>query len=160
MKNLFVTLVTFSLALIIGCNENLINEPGTVLEKSNDLITRNVIQFSRDLRDPVTGLSVIQGTLTYTHQIINQFKYDEGKSKISITLELEAALYGKVNMINKQWGVKGKSYHEVSVSQEGIFPLTEKYTVKDRKDVILVVQYLVTTDGVGIADMRLVETGN
>ena len=160
MKNLFVTLVTFSLALIIGCNENLINEPGAVLEKSSGRVIRNVVQFSRDLRDPLTGLSVIKGTLTYTHQIINQFKNDEGISDISLTLELDAALYGKVNMINKMWGVKGKSYHKISVSREGIFPLTQKYTVKDRKDMILVVHYLVTTDGVGIADMRLEEIAN
>jgi hypothetical protein len=152
--------VTFSLALIIGCNENLINEPGAVLDKSSDRVSRNVIQFSRDLRDPLTGMSVIQGTVSYTHQIINQFKNDEGISDISLTLELNATLYGKVNMINKLWDVKGKSYHKISVSREGIFPLTQKYTIEDRKDMILVIKYLVTTDGVGIADMRIEEIGN
>jgi len=54
-----------------------------------------------------------------------------------------------------KWSVKGKSQDVVTVSEEGILLIEKSYWIANRYDVVLLVQYLVTTDGVGISGVSL-----
>jgi hypothetical protein len=156
MKTLFVTLVAFLLAFIIGCQENLLNEPQTSLEKKTDSINRNTIKICCDVRDPQAGVCNLSGYVNYAHQVINRTMNPMGLYEISLNLEMDSKLCDKLGMVHLEWRIQGKSNDIVYVSEEGILLVEKTYWITNRSDVVLLVQYLVTTNGVGISSVNLV----
>ena len=156
MKTFFVTLVAFSLALIIGCQENLINEPAeTMLKQKDNLVNSNTIKISYEIRDPLYGASTLTGQVTYIHQIINQPMGPIGFNRISIQINMDSEL-NNLGMMPLKWRIQGRSNDVVSVSEEGILLIEKSYLITNRTDVVLLVQYLVTTNGIGISGVSLV----
>lgn len=157
MKTFFVTLAVLSLALIlIGCQENLINEPSEALLKQNDnLVTTNVMKLECDLRDPSYGISKLCGSVQYTIQIINDAMTPLGLNRISLRMYINAELDDMYGMMHLEWRVEDRSIDVVTVSEEGIVIVEKCYWISNRTDVVLLVQYLVTTDGVGVAGISL-----
>lgn len=157
MKTFFVTLAVLSLALIIiGCQENLINEPSEALLKQNDnLVTSNVMKLECDLRDPSYGISKLCGSVQYTIQIINDAMTPLGLNRMSLRLNINAELDDMYGMVHLEWRVEDRSHDVVTVSEEGIIIVEKCYWISNRTDVVLLVQYLVTTDGVGVAGISL-----
>ena len=51
--------------------------------------------------------------------------------------------------------LQAKSEDSMYISEEGIYILQKAYSITNRDDVVLVVQYLVTTEGVGIPNCWL-----
>ena len=156
MKTFFVTLVAFSLALIIGCQENLINEPAeTLLKQKDNLVNSNTIKINYEIRDPLYGMSTLTGQVTYIHQVINQPMGPIGFNRVSIQINMDSEL-NNLGMMPLKWRIQGRSNDVVSVSEEGILLIEKSYLITNRTDVVLLVQYLVTTNGVGISGVSLV----
>jgi len=156
MKTLFVTLAAFSLALIIGCQESMLNEPSqSMLKQKSDLVHKNIIIMNYEVRDPLYGSSKVTGEVTYIHEVINQPMGITGFKRISLQLSLDSELENLLGMSPVKWSVKGKSQDVVTVSEEGILLIEKSYWITNRTDVVLLVQYLVTTDGVGISGVSL-----
>jgi len=156
MKTLFITLATFSLALIIGCQEGMFNEPSeTMLKQKSDLVNPNIISMNYKVKDPLYGTSKVTGEVTYTHEVINQQMGPIGFKRISLQLSLDSELENLLSMSPIKWRVRGKSQDVVTVSEEGILLIEKSYWINNRTDVVLLVQYLVTTDGVGISGVSL-----
>ena len=156
MKTFFVTLVAFSLALIIGCQENLINEPAeTMLKQKDNLVNSNTIKISYEIRDPLYGMSTLTGKVTYIHQVINQPMGPIGFNRVSIQINMDSELKNLLGMMPLKWRIQGRSNDVVSVSEEGILLIEKSYLITNRTDVVLLVQYLVTTNGVGISGVSL-----
>ena len=157
MKNLFLTLAAFSLAFLIGCQENLINEPSGVLTKSEDnLITSNTIKLNQDVQDPLYGISRLTGRVSYARQVIYDAMNPSAQERISLQINIDCNLNDLLGMVHLEWRVQGRSTDVIYVSEEGIVLLEKSYQITNRTDVILLVQYLVTTNGVGISNVSLV----
>jgi len=156
MKTLFITLAAFSLALIIGCQENMLNEPSeTMLKQRSDLVPSNIINLNYEVMDPLYGTSKVTGEVTYIHEVINQPMGPIGFKRIFLQLSIDSELRNPLIMSPIKWSVRGKSQDVVTVSEEGILLIEKSYWIANRTDVVLLVQYLVTTDGVGISGVSL-----
>lgn len=156
MKTFFITLAAFSLALLIGCQENMLNEPSEAFLKQNDnLVTSNVLKLECDLRDPSYGISKLCGSVNYTIQVINDAMIPIGLNRISLRLNINALLNDIYGMMHLEWGVEDRSLDVVTVSEDGINILEKCYSISNRTDVVLLIQYLVTTNGVGVASISL-----
>ena len=157
MKTFFVTLIAFSLVLIIGCQENMVNEPADVLLKHDDnLVKANKLKLNYELSDPLYGYSKVSGTVSYVHQIINRAMNPVGLYEISLHIEMNSELDDLLGMMHLEWIVRGRSDDIVYVSEEGILLVEKTYWITNRNDVVLLVKYLVTTNGVGISSVNLV----
>jgi hypothetical protein len=157
MKNLFVILVAFSFALIIGCQESLLNEPENSLEKKSFDVNKNVIPLCCQVNDPFAGICAINGYVAYNHKIVNRTMNPLGVREVALHLELEASLCSPLGMPHLEWKAKGTSDDIIHVSEDGMALLEKSYNITNRKDVALLIRYLVTTDGVGVNSVSLVE---
>jgi hypothetical protein len=157
MKNLFVILVTFSLALIIGCQESFLNEPDTSLEKKSDPVNNGFIKICCEVQDPYSGVCNLNGSVIYGHQVVNRTMNPSGLFEIALQLEINAKLCDKLGSVHLDWNIKGKSNDIIYVSEEGIVLVDKSYRISNRDDVVMLVKYLVTTDGVGISNIKLAE---
>jgi len=156
MKTFFVTLTALSIALIIGCQESMLNEPSqSMLKQKSDLVHKNIIIMNYEVRDPLYGSSKVTGEVTYIHEVINQPMGITGFKRISLQLSMDSGLENLLSMSPIKWSIRGKSQDVVTVSEEGILLIEKSYWITNRTDVVLLVQYLVTTDGVGISGVSL-----
>ena len=161
MKTIFLTLAAFSLALIIGCQESLIDEPETSLLKKDGIststtTTSNSMKICCEVRDPQYGSCNLNGCVKYVHQVINRAMNPLGLSEISLKLDMDSKLCDRLGMVHLEWRVKGNSNDIVYVSEEGILLVEKTYWITNRNDMVLLVRYMVTTDGVGISSVNLV----
>jgi hypothetical protein len=164
MKNLFITLAMFLLVITIGCQENMLNEPANTLmkDKGNDLTsdvaeTTNILKLKYNLRGPEGSTFTLQGRVTYTHSVVTRAMDPLSSKMIALHIYINASLIDIVGMAHLDWRIEGRSDDLVSVSEDGILLLEKTYSITNRNDVVLLVKYLVTTNGVGIADVRLVQ---
>jgi hypothetical protein len=156
MKTFFVILAAFSLALIIGCQENMLNEPSDALLKHSDnLVTTSNIKLNYDLRDPLAGTSKLSGQVSYTFQVITEAMNPMALNRVAIHIDMDAELDDMYGMMHLQWLIQGRSDDVVTVSEEGIVLIDKCYSITNRNDVVLLVQYLVTTNGIGISNVSL-----
>jgi hypothetical protein len=58
-------------------------------------------------------------------------------------------------MMHLEWRIQGRSNDIVYVSEDGILLIEKCYTITNRSDVVLLVKYLVTTNGIGISSVIL-----
>ena len=157
MKNYFISLVAFSLALIMGCGENLFNEPDTSVIKKDSFSNLKFIKICCELQDPAVGTCSLSGCVAYNQKIINRAMSPTGLAEISLHLEMDSKLNDKFGMTHLEWRIQGRSDDIVYVSEEGILLLDKTYPITNRNDVVLLVRYMVTTNGVGISSMMLTE---
>ena len=162
MKNLLVILVIISFALIVGCQEGIVNEPENSLEKTSIDVNHynNVIPLCCQVNDPFAGICGLNGYVTYIHKIINRAMNPRGLKEVSLHLELQASLCSSLGMVHPEWKMKGMSDDIIHVSEDGIALLEKSYNISNRKDVVLLVRYLVSTNGVGVAGVSIVEIEN
>lgn len=156
MKTLIVTLGTFLIALIIGCQENILTGPDTSIIKKDNLVDLRIIKIYSKVQDPYSGRCDVIGNVTYTHQIINRAMNPIGLYEVSLHLVMDSELIDKMGMMHLIWRIQGRSDDIVTVSEEGIFLLEKSYPVTNRNDIVLLVRYLVTTNGAGISSMNLI----
>jgi hypothetical protein len=160
MKTFFITLVAFSLALIIGCQENLINEPesSSLLKDKRPEVSR--IKICCEVKDPEYSICRLNGCVDYTYTIITNKMGPRKITEISLNIYMNSVLCDKLGMVHLEWRAEGRSSEIVTVSEEGILLLEKTYSITNRPDVVLLVKYLVTTNGVGIASVNVVRLEN
>lgn len=159
MKKFFLTLVIFLTALLIGCQENLINEPETIsLDKKGESVTKGILNICCKVQDPVYGgTCTLNGDVTYTHQIVAMSMNPMGNSicEVALHLEMNSELFDLMGMIHLPWIVKGCSDAIVCIIEGEEVTLQRYYEISNRNDVLLGVYYLVTTEGVSIGEIWL-----
>ena len=156
MKKLLSSLVVFSVLFVTGCQENMLNEPTEVLQKHTDnIVTANTLKLNYELIDPLYGSSKLSGRVSYVHTIINRTMNPVGLNEISLHIEMNSELNDLLGMMHLEWTAQGRSDDIVYVSEEGILLFEKSYQISNRNDVVLLVQYLVTTNGVGISNVSL-----
>ena len=157
MKNLFVIVAIFSLALLSGCQENPVFEPQTSSLLKDKKPEKNRIKICCEVQDPNFGVCNLNGCVDYNFEVKSMIMSPRpGAYEISLTLRMNSVLCDKLGMVHLEWRVEGKSHDVVHVSEEGILLLEKSYWITNRTDVVLLVKYLVTTNGVGIASVNLV----
>lgn len=154
MKKLFLTTVIFSVLLFIGCQENSITEPAGALEKTGNPVNRETIQINFVIDDPLAGKVELVGEVYYTHELLNSDQH-RNQFLVSVSLEFNSQLNDMLGMMHLEWRSSGKSEDSMYISEEGIYILQKAYSITNRDDVVLVVQYLVTTEGVGVPNCWL-----
>lgn len=157
MKTILASLVALSLILIIGCQENTINEPANVLTKTSEsLYTSNMIKVDYELRDPISGISTLSGRVTYSLQLVDEGMGPRASRQFIVQINMDSKLEDKFGMMHMEWRVEGRSEDVLYVSEDGILLLQKSYPITNRTDVVVLVTYLVTTDGIGISNLALV----
>ena len=154
MKKLFLAIVVLSVLFVVGCQENSITEPVGTLEKTRNSVNREFIQMNIVIDDPLAGKVELVGKVYYTHELANSDKRSS-QFLVSVSLELNAQLFDILWGTHLEWCSSGKSEDSMYISEEGIYILQKAYSITNRDDVVLVVQYLVTTEGVGIPNCWL-----
>ena len=154
MKKFFVTLVSVTFFLILGCQENPITEPIQSLTKKGELKNEETINICCVVVDPAGGNCQVIGEVNYTHQAS---QVQPGLYEVTLSLNMNSRLCSLDNPSLTQWTIAGQSVDEFNVSEEGIYVMQKAYLIENRTDVILIVEYLVTIDGVGINNLWLQE---
>jgi hypothetical protein len=157
MKKVLFTIVFFPVILFISCQESSITEPTQSLTKKANIAYTDTINLCCLLADPVGGNCQLTGKVSYNHQIIGSQTEGDGLYLVSLSLEMNSKLCRLDNPALTEWTIEGQSQDEFYVSEEGIVIVDKAYLITNRNDIILCVQYLITTEGVGIPNMWLQE---
>ncbi|MCU0344238.1 MAG: hypothetical protein MUF28_10535 [Ignavibacterium sp.] len=160
MKKLLFTLIFFLVLIFIGCQESSITEPTQSIAKKGNLATTETINLCCLLADPAGGNCQLKGEVNYIHQIIGSQSEGDGLYLVSLSLEMNSELCSLDGPALTRWTIEGQSEDEFYVSEEGIVIVDKAYLISNRNDIILCVQYLVTTEGVGIPSIWLQEIDN
>lgn len=156
MKNFISLIGMLGLLFFWACQENNITDPGTNLSKPNTELIRSKIPICCEVCDPISGVCRVNGCVEYTHQIIAIANNPDGLYTIQLDLQILSKLCDKCMMMHREWLVRGYSQDILNVSEEGIALVTKYYDITNRFDVVLRVIYLVTTEGAGIAEIKIV----
>lgn len=156
MKSFFAVSILIIIFYLVGCNENIPTDPMTNFSKLNSQIIHDKIPVCYELRDPLSGVCRVNGCVEYTHQIISAPLNTAGLYTVLLNLQMNSELCSMCMMMHPEWLIRGYSEETVNVSEEGIALVTKLYEITNRFDVVLEVIYLVTTEGVGIAEMKIV----
>jgi len=156
MKYFFSLIGIFGLLFFFACQENITTAPGTSLMKPNSQIIRDKIPICCEVCDPISGVCRVNGCVEYTHQILTLNDNPDGLYTIQLDLNMLSKLCDKCMMMHPEWLIRGYSQETVNVSEEGIALVTKHYDITNRFDVVLRVIYLVTTEGAGIAEIKIV----
>lgn len=154
MKKIFLTLVSAAFLFVVGCQENPVTEPIQSLDKQGNPIVEETINLCCVLADPAGGNCQITGEVNYIHQIS---QVQPGLYEVTLELNMSSQLCSLDGPGLTQWTITGQSVDEFNVSEEGIYILQKAYLISNRSDIILIVDYLVTTEGVGVPNLWLQE---
>ena len=157
MKKFFSILVVFSLALLIGCQENLINEPETAtLNKGTESVSKNVLKICCEFQDPYYGTCKLNGCVTYTHKIV-AISVNPMNSiyEVALHIDMDSELSDLTGIVHLPWRVQGWNEEIVNITEREGVTLRRYYEITNRNDVILGVEYLVTLEGIEIGKIWL-----
>ena len=158
MRTLIVIFSIFITLSFLGCRESLISQPESPVnaEKSihspNDLI-KGEINICCPSFDPLSGECKINGKVTYLYNIL---EYSADDTRIKLDIEMDAELCTKL-MNPARYGIYGTSSDTLLLSSSGKLLLDKTYGVQHRPDLRLCVQYEVTTEGVSIIQLNLLQ---
>ena len=165
MKNLLLTLIAFSVLLLIGCQENSITDPAQNLDlrKTDDpSVTTGTIILEGQLEIPNLPNSYlnINGQTDYVHELFFVDPIPPAPQYyVSLWLNVNADLTEPAS-IDPTYLISGQSEDLFYVSEEGIYLLEKTFSIQGRDDgLVLVCKFMVTTDGIGLNEMWL-ELGN
>jgi len=153
MKRIFFTLVIFSLALLLGCQEKLINEPEfTSLEKRSESVTKNALKICCEMQDPFYQICRLNGCVYYSNQImaISMNPIGNRTYELALHLEINLDLCDLLGMVHLPWEVKGCCDESVCINEGEEVILQRYYEISNRSDVLLCVNYIVTLEGIVI----------
>jgi hypothetical protein len=152
MKKFLLTIVAVTFFFIIGCQENLVTEPTQSLSKKENLTAEETINLSYVLKDPSGGSCQLTGEVNYFHRIYTD---PLGLYEVTLTLNMNSQLSRFGVPTAEPWTIEGWSEDVVIVSEDESVILDKRYEVKNRYDIVLVVHYLVTKEGVEISNLWL-----
>ena len=156
MKNLIKSFVLVSLLFFFGCNDLPPTEPAGVSQKLSNPITKEVLNICCQVTDPIMGACQVVGEVTLVHEIVETQSDLPGLSLVRVQIAMDAELCDRYGMVHLEWGIVCNSQDLIYVSEDGIYLLQKVYPICNRNECLLVVQYLVTTEGVGIPNMWVV----
>jgi hypothetical protein len=157
MKKFFITLVTITIFFVLGCQENPVTEPLKSFNKRGNESVEETINLCCALADPAGGNCQLNGQVRSVHQILQNSTEEDGLYLVSLSLNMNSELCRLDGPATTRWKIEGQSQDEFYVSEEGIYILDKIYEIENRMDIVLVVQYLVTTEGIGIPNLWLQE---
>ncbi|MBK9097734.1 MAG: hypothetical protein IPM14_06305 [bacterium] len=156
MKSLILVLVACLPVFFFSCQENLINQPETSQIQKDNLPLTNSIKICCEVKDPRYGVCNLNGCVDFTLEIIREAMHPRAIHMVSVKLYMNTILCDKLGMVHLEWRAEDRTEDIVYVSEDGIVLLEKSYWITNRNDVVLLVKYLVTTNGIGIADANLV----
>jgi hypothetical protein len=162
MKNLLFTVFSFSVLLLIGCQENSMVDPlspDSINKSGNPTsnITSGTIKLGGLLVLPggFQSYYTIDGQIDYTHEKVLVDPIPPAPQYyIAVGLSIRAEISDGSNILT----VSSNSNDNVYVSEEGIMILEKVYPVLNSENgLVLICKFLVTTDGLGLNEMMLEE---
>ncbi len=145
-----------ALALIaVGCSELPPTGPAGVNEELSKPANQQIVKLDYKVEDPVSGFSEVVGELSCYHEVLTKPSDNNSIYLVRVQLELEAELQDMLGMYHLKWGISGKSDDLVQIKGGSSYILKKIYPITNRNDCVLAVDYVVTTEGVGISDMWL-----
>jgi len=160
MKNIILISAAVLFTFLMGCQENQLNQPDTDSILKDNLPQKESIKICCEVNDPNYGLCNLNGCVDYIHKVIEGTMGPMSRKQVSLKLYMNSILCDKMGMVHLDWKVEGRSDEVVYVSEEGILLVEKTYFITNRSDAVLLVQYLVTTDGVGISKVNLIPVEN
>jgi len=162
MKNLLLTLVSFSVLLLIGCQENSIVDPISTksLNRSqtpDNNINTGTIKLGGLLVLPggFQSYYTIDGQIDYTHKLV---LLDPIPPAPQYYINVDLAIRAIISDGNNSLDISSTSSDNVYVSEEGIFILEKSYPVLNSSNgLVLICKFLVTTNGIGLSEMLLAD---
>jgi hypothetical protein len=169
MKNLILTLVAFSVLLLMSCQENSITDPiqNTELQKTDaPSVTTGTILLEGMLQDPhpvMNSYYFINGEIQYEHtlQYLDPIPPNP-QYTVSLNLSVAANLTYFCTVCTPEFDevsagtVSDETSDNFYVSEEGIYLLEKTFVIQGRDDgMALVCRFMITTDGVGLNAMWL-----
>ena len=165
MKNLLLTLVAFSVLLLMGCQENSITDPISTESVNKDQIsvgtlTSGTIPLEGILVFPGMGQTYysIEGEINYTHKLVQQDPIPPAPQyNVQLNLSVSAYLNHESTRERNTLSISSQSEDVFYVSEEGIYILEKSFIVLGSNDgLALVCRFLVTTEGVSLNSKWLV----
>ena len=165
MKNLLLTIFVFSVLLLIGCQENSITEPFSnespnKMQSAGGEITHGSIPLEGILE--VQGSDnlyyTINGSINYIHEIVQVDPIPPSPQYyVKLSLSVNAILASLRDFPgNNSYTLSSESEDVFYVSEEGIYLLEKTFYLQGSfEGMVLVLRFLVTTDGVGLNSMVL-----
>ena len=139
---------------LTGCSENPVTDQGLSLDKQTGS-HKGIINICCLLTDPLSGTCNLSGNIMYYHEIIPAPENIDDLITVRVSLEVDCEMCDKLGMMHPEWSITQSSVDILILSEEGIVILEKNYTVCNRADILLNVNYLVTTEGVGIAGVSI-----
>jgi hypothetical protein len=161
MKKLILIVYVFAIFFAVSCNENILTDQDSYLLSKPDVRKiSDVIKICCEVFDPYSGACMVNGCVEYEHQLLPGPKDGRDLYTVLLTLKMDSQLCDKLMMMHLEWLITGKSEDQIVVSEEGIAIVDKYYEITNRDDIVLFVQYLVTTEGVGVADIVIMSINN
>ncbi|HSL90965.1 MAG TPA: hypothetical protein VK870_16815 [Ignavibacteriaceae bacterium] len=154
MKKYFVIFILSLFIILPGCTDPIITEPLLNIEKPA-FPHKGIIDVCCPLNDPLSGACNLVGTVMYYHEIISTPQFSEGLYIVKVSLEMDTEICDMLGMMHPPWTITESSMDTIIVNEEGIVILEKNYPVCNRVDIILKAKYLITTEGVGIAEISI-----
>lgn len=171
MKKLFLTIVTFSVLFVIGCQENSITDPITN-EPTNkvqqpDPSHQGTIILERILTDPYPVMNsyfIINGAIEYDHrlEVLNTVPAVQQYS-VSLNLTISAGftylctVCSQNNEETTAGNISSRSNDTVTLTENDRYILEKSYLIQGRKDgMVLMCRFLVTTKDISLAEIFIV----
>ena len=159
MKNLFQLILPLAILGLLSCQNFNPTEPTnyTAKKTNSQFEIFDRIEICCEVCDPHSGVCKVVGLVEYTHNIIQVPESPDELYTITVTLNMNSELCDRCMIMHLPWVAEGSSEHTVYVSEEGIALVERGYLISNRNDTMLIVQYLITTEGVGIPNMWIQE---
>jgi hypothetical protein len=169
MKNLLLTIVTFSVLLLIGCQENSITDPiqGTGIQKTDDPTVRTgTIALEGMLQDPhpvMNSYYIINGEIQYQQTVVMLDPIPPNPQySVSLSLSVSADFTYLCTVCEPQsdnasvGSIAIETNDNFYVPNGGTFILRKSFPILGRDDgMVLTCSFLVTIDGVTLSELWL-----
>lgn len=171
MKKLLLTIVTFSVLFVIGCQENSITDPVAVDPQNKVPVTDQLIQgtiiLERMITDPYPVLNsyyIINGAVEYDFTIVSNKIPPVQEYSVSLNLNIAAGLTyvctvcGEENDDDALVGnISSQSTDIITLIDDDSYILEKTYLIQGRDDgMVLHCKFIATTGGVTLEEIYLV----
>ena len=176
MKNLFVSLVVFSILFVIGCQENTITDPLSTESPVVQAVNTNtavknltpdkdipiVLKFEKEFLSPYSRIDppecfVVDGEVRVQHKVQQLDPFPPNPQyRVTVGLCMDAEMNCGNESARNRWYINCDTKNMIYFSGDETVPLTKYYTFRGRSDRMqLVVTYTISLDGVSITKMSL-----
>jgi hypothetical protein len=162
MKNILLTLVAFSVLLLVGCQENsFVNPVSPEPVNKNEMVSNNPITGSI----PLEGLLLLPGGFQSYYTIEGQINYslelvplDPAPPAPQYYIYLNFSIRADLSDGNNRLNVSSESEDNLYITGDGIKRIEKVFQINGSNNgLVLICTFIVTTDGIGLSEMQLAE---